>query len=279
MKEILEVNKSKDEKARPFLRWAGGKNWFVKHLPKILNGINYNNYHEPFLGGGSIFFHLKPPNGSFLSDLNGELITTYNALKEDPKAVIKILSDFKNTKSFYYDLRDARYTNESKVAARFIYLNQTSFNGIYRVNLEGKYNVPYGFRTKAFYEEENLLAVSNALKKASLEVADFEVVLDSLKSRDLVFLDPPYTVSHNNNGFIKYNQKLFSLDDQYRLFSLIEKIKSKGAYFILTNAAHKTIKGIFGTSGTLIKMNRASLIGGLNASRGETSEYVFTNLK
>lgn len=279
MKQKLEVEKDKNEKARPFLRWAGGKNWFVKHLPKMLNGINYNNYHEPFLGGGSIFFYLKPSNVSFLSDLNGELITTYNALKEDPKTVIRLLSDFKNTKSFYYDLRDARYTNESKVAARFIYLNQTSFNGLYRVNLEGKYNVPYGFRTKAFYEEENLLSVSSALKRAIIEVADFEIISDNLKSRDLVFLDPPYTVSHNNNGFIKYNQKLFSLDDQYRLFSVIEKIKSKGAYFILTNAAHKTIKEIFGTSGTLIKMNRASLIGGVNALRGETSEYVFTNLK
>jgi DNA adenine methylase len=273
LKQLLENN------ARPFLRWAGGKNWFVRHLSRLLNGVHYNNYHEPFLGGASVFFSLRPPNISFLSDVNTELITTYNALKQSPKSVIKHLGDFKNTKSFYYNIRDARYSNESKVAAKFIFLNQTSFNGIYRVNLNGKYNVPYGFRTKAFFEEQNLFDVSAALKNARIAVGDFEIVLDDLKSRDLVFLDPPYTVSHNNNGFIKYNQKLFSIEDQYRLFTLIEKVKSRGAYFILTNAAHKKIKEIFGTSGTLIKMNRASLIGGLNASRGETSEYVFTNLK
>jgi DNA adenine methylase len=161
----------------------------------------------------------------------------------------------------------------------FSYLNQTSFNGIYRVNLKGEYNVPYGYRTKNFLEPEKLRLVSKKLQKTNLFQSDFDNVRDNIKKRDLIFLDPPYTVSHNNNGFIKYNQKIFSLDDQKRLSSFIDFIKQKDAYFIMTNASHKIIDDIFEKGDYKIELERASLIGGSKAKRGQVTEYVFSNTK
>lgn len=272
----LEISPSR---IKPFLRWAGGKNWLIKHLDLFLPISGFNNYHEPFLGSATVFLSINPSQIAFLSDLNKELISVYETLKKDPENIIKSLRNFKNTEEFYYRIRDKKYDDPVKEAARFIYLNQTSFNGIYRVNLQGKYNVPYGHRTKEFLEPEVLRKVSNSLQHANLFYGDFDQVKENVKKKDLVFLDPPYTVSHNNNGFIKYNQKLFSLEDQKRLSSLIDFIKKKGAYYILTNAAHKTIDEIFEKGDKKIELNRASLIGGNNAQRGQTSEYIFTNTR
>lgn len=267
-----------DTEIKPFLRWAGGKNWLIKYLKELVSQRRYNNYYEPFLGGGSIFFNLKPRR-AFLSDLNEDLIFTYNVLKTSPEQVIKDLKNFSNSKEDYYRIRESNYRKASKIAARFIYLNQTSFNGIYRVNLNGEYNVPYGYRTKNPLDEENLRISSQLLSNANIRCIDFEMISTEVRKGDLVFLDPPYTVSHNHNGFIKYNQRLFSLDDQYRLFDLICKIKSKGGYYILTNAAHAKVRKIFTQEGDQrILMSRPSLIGGINAKRGTVSEYIFTNI-
>lgn len=264
---------------KPFLRWAGGKKWLVKHLSKLLPKNGFRNYHEPFLGGGSIFLAIRPSGEAFLSDLNVELISTYISLRNDPECIIAILKTFKNTEHFYYKIRDKEYADPYEQAARFIYLNQTSFNGIYRVNLRGEYNVPYGYRSKRFLEADSLRSVSQLLRDATLSHGDFKNIKGNLRSKDLVFLDPPYTVSHNDNGFIKYNQKLFSLDDQRRLSSLIDFIKKKGAYYILTNAAHRTIEEIFEKGDRKLKLSRANLIGGLNAERGQATEYIFTNVE
>lgn len=263
--------------ARPFLRWAGGKSWLTKHLVN-LKSAHFNNYHEPFLGGGSTFFFLAPNGISHLSDLNEDLIETYNAIKKNASLVIKTLRLFVNSEEDYYKIREKEFRSQYQRAAKFIYLNQTSYNGIYRVNLAGKYNVPYGFRGKNFVDAQNLLRVQLALKNSKIESHDFDKIINSIKCNDLVFLDPPYTVSHNNNGFIKYNEKIFSLEDQIRLSVLIDKIKQKKAFYILTNAAHKKIDEIFEKGDKKLILNRASLIGGLNASRGDTSEFVFTNL-
>ncbi|MCF6250892.1 MAG: Dam family site-specific DNA-(adenine-N6)-methyltransferase [Methylococcaceae bacterium] len=265
------------EKVKPVLRWAGGKNWLVKHLDSLIPKNGFNNYHEPFIGGASIFLAIKPEMKAYLSDLNKELIDTYSTLQKDPEGIIEILNTYVNTKDFYYELRDKNYTRPTKKAARFIYLNQTSFNGIYRVNLKGKYNVPYGYRTKDFLEADKLRTMSHRLREVTFFYGDFDLSRENIRKGDLIFLDPPYTVSHNNNGFIKYNQKLFSLDDQLRLSELIDYIKTKGAYYIITNAAHNTIEEIFEKGDQMLKMNRANLIGGLNAERGKTSEYIFTN--
>lgn len=276
----LKMEISEHDPFKPFLRWAGGKRWFLKHLDTIAPNISFNNYHEPFLGSAALFLFLKPKNISYLSDLNSELIETYNAVKENVYKVIEELRKLKNVEGEYYRIRDSRFRTDYKRAARFIYLNQTSFNGIYRVNSEGNYNVPYGYRKTLLFEYENLKLVSSALKTSIIKDDDFESCKKVIKENDLIFLDPPYTVTHNNNGFIKYNQKLFSLDDQYRLSSLIDFIKAKGAYYILTNAAHEKVRQIFTKEGDkIIEVARASLIGGKNAQRGKFSELIITNIK
>ena len=263
---------------RPFLRWAGGKTWLIKHLSNFLPKNGYKNYHEPFLGGGSTFFHLKPTR-AFLSDLNKELIDTYNQVKINVDGVIEELSKFENNVDYYYKVRNEIYDDETKKAAKFIYLNQTSFNGIYRVNLKGEYNVPFGFRNKTFLEPEKLRNANKLLSTAELTHSDFLSSINNIQEHDLVYLDPPYTVTHNNNGFIKYNRKLFDLESQFALSSYIDEIKNRGAYYILSNAAHEQVENIFRKDNDqIIHVNRASLIGGKNAIRGNYEELIITNI-
>ncbi|HIB1874235.1 TPA: DNA adenine methylase [Enterococcus faecium] len=267
-------------RVKPFLRWAGGKSWLKKHLYSIIGDLKFNNYFEPFLGGASIFLAIQPKNQVYLSDLNKELIGTYCAIKNDPYAVIKELKKYENTEKFYYEMRSKVFDDNILSAAQFIYLNKTSYNGIYRVNRSGGYNVPYGYRPTYTVEEDNILMVSKLLTNATLRTDDFMSVKSKIQKNDLVILDPPYTVSHNENGFISYNQKLFSLEDQYRLRELIDYIKEMEAYYILTNAAHEKIFEIFNIEDDFTyPLTRASLIGGKNANRGKVKEFVFTNIK
>lgn len=264
----------------PIVRWAGGKMWLLPHIPGLLGDLHFEHYHEPFLGGAAVFFSLDHTKKSYLSDANAQLINTYIQVRDNPEAVIESFQQMANTEEEYYRIR-AEITDDNTAlnAARFIFLNQTSFNGLYRVNREGRYNVPYGFRETWVYDVERIRAASQKLQNTRITNGDFEINKYRIKENDLVFLDPPYTVSHNNNGFIAYNQNLFSLDDQHRLKRFIEYVKHKGAYYILTNAAHETIREIFLTRGDrVVELHRNSLIGGRNAARAEISEYIFTNI-
>ena len=199
-------------------------------------------------------------------------------MKDFPEELIQELRTYKNDELFYYKIRSNRTNNQIEKAARFIYLNQTSYNGIFRVNLKGEYNVPYGFRTKDFFQPIILRKVSARLQNCQLFCCDFAEIQDNISKGDLVYLDPPYTVSHSNNGFIKYNQKLFSLEDQNILSGFIDVLKAKGAYYILSNAFHPKILEIFHKNDTILELKRASLIGGKNASRGKITELLFTNV-
>lgn len=263
-----------------FLRWAGGKKWLIPHMARMVSEIEFEHYHEPFLGGGAIFFSIDRTRKAYLSDANPQLINTYIQVRDNPEKVIEYFRLFHNTADEYYQIRSefsADCTPEN--AARFIFLNQTSFNGLYRVNREGRYNVPYGFRNLKDYDVKRIREASTKLQKTRITAGDFEVNKYRIKKNDLVFLDPPYTVSHNRNGFIAYNQKLFSLEDQHRLKRFIEYIKNKEAFYVLTNAAHEAIREIFLTHGDrILEVNRQSLIGGKNAVREEISEYIFTNI-
>jgi DNA adenine methylase len=264
-------------KPKPFLRWAGGKRWLLNEISELVNINQFNSYHEPFIGGGSVFFHLNPENAS-ISDSNAELINAYEQVKNNVELVIDLLQEFKNTEEFYYKIRMQKFENEIEEAAKFIYLNQTSFNGIFRVNLKGEYNVPFGHRIKHKIDYENLRNAGDSLKNASIFSEDFHNTIDNVKSGDLIFLDPPYTVAHNKNGFIQYNQKIFSLEDQYRLRQYIQNLKEVGAFYIMTNAAHAAIKDIFSNGDKMFELQRASLVGGKNAKREKYSELILTNL-
>ena len=265
----------------PFLRWAGGKSWLLPRLSVLLSNLKFRNYYEPFLGSGTTFFSLKGKHDSFLSDMNEDLIVTYEAIKDSPEKVYKALIRLKNTEEEYYRIRGKQCRTKVTKAAQFIYLNQTSYNGLYRVNSKGEYNVPYGFRKSLKFDWLRLKNASRFLAKqnAVLTHKDFEDALASVECEDFVFLDPPYTVSKDDdNGFIAYNEKIFSLDDQKRLRRCIDSIKGKRAYYLLTNAHHPTILSIFGNDDTCIEVQRQSCIGGKNASRGLVKEYVFTNI-
>ena len=270
---------AEENQASPFLRWAGGKKWLTKYLMQIIGEQRFNNYHEPFLGGGAIFFAVNPSQNVYLSDANVELIQTYKVVRDKPQKVINKLLKYINTEEEYYQVRSTDGRGEIERAARFIYLNQTSYNGLYRVNRSGKYNVPYGFRKNVQVDPKKILAASTALQKVDIKHGDFTVNLESIREGDLVFLDPPYTVSHNNNGFIEYNRNLFSLDDQQRLSDFIDIIKRRNAYYILTNAAHEVIREIFfKENDRMLELNRNSLIGGKNSERKLITEYIFTNI-
>ncbi|NHZ85551.1 MAG: Dam family site-specific DNA-(adenine-N6)-methyltransferase [Planctomycetia bacterium] len=264
---------------KPFLRWAGGKTWLLKNISSFLPD-SFNNYHEPFLGGGSVFFYLKPPNNSFLSDSNIELINAFQQIRDNVDTVISFLSTYTNTKTIYYRIRNSLSKNNVERAAQFIYLNRTSFNGIYRVNLKGEYNVPYGYNNyKILYDFDLLRSTSNALSSASLKICDFYKSIQRIKKDDLVFLDPPYTASHIKNGFIKYNEKLFSWQDQERLALYIEEIKKIGAFYLMTNAKHESVEDLYSKYDMPIVLNRFSTIGGKNAKRSSINELLFTNVK
>jgi len=262
---------------KPIFRWAGGKNWLLRDLHKFLPS-SFNNYHEPFFGGGSVFFYLKPKRKSYLSDKNDDLMNTYHVIQNNVEEVITILKQFKNTKEEYYRIRDQEFQSAVEKTAKFIYLNRFCFNGLYRVNLNGIYNVPYGFKKyKQLFDYERLRKASLLFKNAFLSSEDFEVSLKRIEAGDLVFLDPPYTASNVKNGFIKYNEKLYAWHDQKRLASYIKKLIRKGAFFILTNAKHESVKELFGSICSPISIKRSNVIGGRNAKRGITEEYIFTN--
>ena len=265
----------------PFLRWAGGKSWLLPQLSVLLLDLEFRDYYEPFLGSGAAFFALKGSHKSFLSDMNEDLILTYQAIKDSPGQVYEALIRLKNTEEEYYRIRSRKCRTTVTKAARFIYLNQTSYNGLYRVNSKGEYNVPYGFRRSLKFDKSRIEKASKFLVKqnAVLSHQDFEDALASVRCEDFVFLDPPYTVSKDDeNGFIEYNEKIFSLDDQKRLRRCIDIIKEKKAYYLLTNAHHPRILSIFGNSDRCIEVHRQSCIGGKNARRGLVREYVFTNI-
>jgi DNA adenine methylase len=269
------------ERVAPPLRWAGGKRWLLPTVKKLVEDRDISTYHEPFLGGASVFLGLDGITTAYLRDSNADLIATYRAIRDYPEEIATRVTAYGNDSTTYYTVRASAPKGKVEKAARFLYLNHTSFNGIYRVNLAGVYNVPFGNRpAPQIPTAEHLRDVAVRLRDARLDSGDFAKCLKNVSRGDLVFLDPPYTVAHNNNGFIKYNQKLFSFKDQERLSALIDEIRKRGAYYILANAAHPSIAKLFTRPGnSRIETSRRNAIGGLNAARGSATEYLFTNLK
>lgn len=279
-----EIQDAQQETKRiiPFLRWAGGKTWVLKKFDQFLPH-DFEDYYEPFLGSGAVFFHLKQlgrlTGEVILSDLNRDLVDCFVQIRDNVEAVIDHLSTYQNEKEFYYRIRQLSPFAEEEKAARFIYLNRTSFNGVYRVNLDGVYNVPYGFKKyKMLFDFDNLREASALLKGVKIIHRDFQYCAELVDGKDLVFLDPPYTVAHDNNGFVKYNQRIFAWQDQKRLEKTVRAVVEKGAFFVLTNAAHPSIDALFAGCGTKTELKRFSVVGGRKAKREIKSEYVFCNV-
>ncbi len=261
---------------KPFLKWAGGKRWLTSRHGHLLP-TKYKAYHEPFLGSGAVFFHLQPER-AFLSDANVHLIECYLALKEDWQSVWNYLLAFKreHSEEYYYQVREAAFRSPSREAARFIYLNRTCFNGIYRENLKGIFNVPKGTKDAVTFPDDNFSAVSLALQSASLKSSDFAVAIDQAKRGDFVFIDPPYTVRHNHNGFVKYNQKIFNWADQVRLRDAVRLASERGVSCLITNACHPSIVELYEGLGKKSIVSRSSVIAGTSKHRGTYEELIIT---
>ena len=263
---------------KTFLKWAGGKNWFIKHQAFRLP-TNYNTYIEPFLGGGSVYFYMEPEQ-AILSDTNEELVITFNAIKyEWQKVYTKLIEHSrKHSKEYYYKIRDYRPRTESNIAARLIYLNRTCFNGIYRVNRLGKFNVPIGTHTNVLLESDVFELRSALLQNADLYALDFEVTINLAQAGDFLFCDPPYTVQHNNNGFINYNERLFTWDDQIRLAGALHRAKDRGVQIILTNANHNSVRELYQSEGFILdSVSRYSSISGIAGSRKQYEELIVSS--
>ena len=258
----------------PFLKWAGGKRWLISKADELLpNMNNMNKYLEPFLGGGSIFFHLEPEK-AILSDINEDLINAYVVIRANWYDLFTILKKYnkKHSESFYYQIRSSKPKTALNKAARFIYLNRTCWNGLYRVNKKGEFNVPIGTKTNVILAEDNFEILSGVLQSANIEVCDFEVTINKAEEDDFIFVDPPYTVKHNVNGFVKYNETIFSWNDQIRLKKSISKAVDRGAKVLITNADHKSIKELYKGCGKAYLLSRASIIAGKSEARGIYNE-------
>jgi len=260
-------------KIDPFLKWAGGKRWLVsKHLEVFPR--NFNRYVEPFLGSGAVYFALNPQK-ALLSDTNKDLIETYQAISDNWENVYHYLLEHqqKHAESYYYQVRDTVIAGRFARAAKFIYLNRTCWNALYRVNKRGKFNVPIGTKTRVLLPSDDFAQIAERLNKAKLVVADFQIVIDKTKDGDLLYVDPPYTIKHGNNGFIKYNEHLFQWADQERLKDALVRARQRGVFVIVSNACHSSIFDLYGGF-EIIELKRSSILAANRNSRGTCSEYL-----
>ncbi len=258
----------------PFLKWAGGKRWLFSSDPSLFIK-KINRYIEPFLGGGAVFFHVKPFS-ALLADSNHELIETYQAIKDDWRRVVRELRKHHrlHDKKYYYRVRNTEFQRPYSRAAKFIYLNRTCWNGLYRVNLSGSFNVPIGTKNEVYYDTDDFEGVARLLQRAQLTCSDFEPVIDQAVSGDLIFADPPYTVKHNNNNFVKYNENIFSWQDQQRLSKCLINAANRGALVVLTNANHLSIRSLYSYHFDLKVLERSSVIASNPEHRGIYEELL-----
>ena len=182
----------------------------------------------------------------------------------------------KHNYDYYYYIRKQNFENIYTKAAQFIYLNRTCWNGLYRVNLKGKFNVPKGTKDGVILKSDDFELVSKKLKNIKLVDYDFEKVINMAREDDFLFIDPPYTVRHDNNGFVKYNKHLFSWGDQERLYKSLVRAVSKGAKVMATNAHHPSILKLYKKRFKIVTLHRHSVISGKNAARSKSQEYLIT---
>jgi len=264
---------------KPFIKWVGGKRWFVRGYSHFLPS-KYNCYIEPFLGGGSVYFTLAPQK-AILGDANRDLINTYSALKENWQLVYQYLRVHhrKHSKDYYYLIRGKKLRSSFSKAAQFIYLNRTCYNGLYRVNRQGQFNVPIGTRSSVLFKDDSFEIISKLLQSATLIVADFEDLINVASEGDFVFFDPPYKIRHNIDGFVSYNEKLFSWDDQVRLFHAVRRAKDRGVVILGTNVCHQSLCELYAPDFHMIEVNRNSSISSKVEYRGCFRELVISSEK
>lgn len=263
-----------------FLKWPGGKNWFIKHLNTILpENFQYNRYIDPFVGGGSVFFALNPQE-ALLADINEELIRTYQAVRDNCEQVKRMLNNHmkKHNEAYYYQIRNTNYRTPVSIAARMIYLNHTCFNGIYRVNKEGKFNVPIGNNNLVHFDSNYLDEKSQTLHNKEILCQNYLDTINEARQDDFLFCDPPYVVKNEENRFVGYTSNLFSWEDQVYLAEALQNAANRGVKILETNVNHRSIVKLYKTipGVHLKKINRYTSISGTKEARTQYSELIIT---
>lgn len=271
---MIKENNLDHQNIKPFLRWAGGKQWLANRLVLKLPENTFT-YFEPFLGGASLYFAARPKK-AILSDINEKLILTYRVVRDRPNDIIAILSKWKNDETTYYKIRGTDYKESTKQAAQFIYLNKTCWNGLYRVNQKGVFNVPFGYNGRQIFSRENLLQISVMLQNAEIICCDFHESMRLAKAGDFVYFDPPYTVLHSKNGFRRYNEKLFSWQDQIRLALCAHQLSDKGCHVVVSNADNQEVRRLY--RGFLFQsISRTSILASNPEKRRRIKECLFVS--
>ncbi len=240
---------------KPFVKWAGGKRQLIPILNENLPET-FGTYFEPFLGGGALLFHMLNERNEqkfSISDLNSDLVLSYITIRDRVNDLIASLKNHeknyqKDSKFYYYSIRGSNPRSQIEKTSRLLFLNRTCFNGLYRVNSKGKFNVPLGKYTNPnIVNEENLHSVSNVLQSSNVSIncRDFEAVLRDAKKGDLVYFDPPYQPVSDTANFTSYTNKDFTYDDLSRLANLCMKLDTKGCNVLLSNSNSKEVADMF----------------------------------
>jgi len=263
---------------KPFLKWPGGKRWasevIAAHVRKHLSPDG--TYFEPFLGGGAVFFSLRPSR-SVLSDVNKDLINTYEQVRAHHEKIRRLLAGLPVSSESYAKQRVSVPRCRIQQAVRFLYLNRTAFAGMYRTNRDGEFNVPFGGgdRTPAALISTDILErAANGLRASRLASVDFEVTIERARAGDVVYCDPTYTVAHDNNGFVRYNETVFTWADQMRLQEAATRAVSRGATVIVSNAHHSSVRMLY-DGWRAITLHRPSLVSPTVSARRSVNEYLF----
>lgn len=238
------------EETYPIVKWVGGKRQLMfellKNMPK-----DYNRYFEPFIGGGALFFELQP-NNAYISDMNEELINLYQVVRDNVDELITDLQKHDISKEYFMEIRNIDRTEEYqnwsdiKKASRFIYLNRTCFNGMYRVNSKGEFNVPFGhYKNPRILDENNLINCSHLLQRTEIKQADFSEILKKVKKGDFVYFDPPYVPLSETSSFTSYTKDGFDIDMQFKLRDVCDELHSMGVKFLLSNSDTKLVNELY----------------------------------
>ena len=286
---IKESEHMIDTKPKPFVKWVGGKRQLLKQFrlrnlfpPELFNPTK-NTYFEPFVGGGAVFFDLVPKH-AVLSDLNNELVTTYNVIKNNVEELIKSLKKHRITKEYFLKIRsqDVTKLSDLQTASRFIYLNRTCFNGLYRVNKSGGFNVPFGQnKNPLICDEINLKRVSQALQKVTIKHAKYQDVLDKAKKGDFIYFDPPYYPVSKTASFTSYTKDAFLDKEQIELRNIFVELHKRGCFVMLSNSDTLFINKIYSEIKDgkirISKVEAGRAINSKGSGRGKILEVVVTN--
>jgi DNA adenine methylase len=269
--------------ATPFLKWAGGKSQLLTTYSQFFPS-KFNHYYEPFIGAGAVFFKLaseRPNINATISDCNAELINCYEQIRSDAASVMHALKVFKNDEDFFYSIRaqDVSKLTRAEQAARMIFLNKTCFNGLYRVNKRGQFNVPFGrYKNPKILDDENLLAVSNTLSKVRIFHRSFELVTEEAKKGDFVYFDPPYVPLTNTANFTSYTQNAFGLKEQEKLAETFRKLADRGCHVMLSNSDTALVRELY-SDFHLFTVKAARAINCQPDKRGQITELVVSNYR